>query len=60
MGGGGGYNWKRFSVIRQMVEGGWGATFKLDFTVVENNNNNNNSRFLKTHKTIVSMLFTIR
>ena len=25
-----------------------------------NNNNNNNSRFLKTHKTVVSMLFTIR
>ena len=33
---GGCYNWKRFSVIRQMVEGGWGDTFKLDFTVVEN------------------------
>ena len=25
-----------------------------------NNNYNNNSRFLKTHKTVVSMLFTIR
>ena len=28
--------------------------------IVRRGNNNNNSRFLKTHKTIISMLFTIR
>ena len=28
--------------------------------IVRRGNNNNNSRFLKTHKTVISMLFTIR